>query len=229
MDGNGRWARARGKSRHEGHRAGVEAARSTLKAVREHGINTLTLFSFSTENWRRPPDEVQALLNLLDHFVAKDLKKLVEEGVRIHVIGQRDGLSDALKNTIERAESESAHCQRFNLVLAFNYGARDEITRAVRKLAKAACDGTLKAEEISDTDISGALDTSALPPLDLIIRTSGEHRLSNFLLWQAAYAELIFTDTLWPDFDAGELARAINEYASRERRYGGLSKTPEPS
>lgn len=218
MDGNGRWAKARGRPRAFGHRQGVEAVRKTVKAAGEAGIETLTLFSFSTENWRRPADEVDALFELLRRFVDADLDRLAKEGVRVRVIGGREGLSEELRAIIERAEDKTADNTQFNLVIAFNYGGRDEIMRAARRAL--ADRGTL--DGLGEADFDHYLDTADLPDPDLVIRTSGEHRISNFLLWQAAYAEFVFTDVLWPDFDAAALSEALHEYANRERRYGAV-------
>lgn len=217
MDGNGRWAKARGRPRAFGHRAGVEAVRRVVRAAADAGVDTLTLFSFSTENWRRPVEEVDALFDLLRRYVNADLDKLDAEGVRIRMIGGREKLSSDLRAIIDRAESRTADNTAFNLVIAFNYGGRDEILRAAQRAAEAGVLGSLTLEGFSDQ-----LDTAALPDPDLVIRTSGEHRISNFLLWQAAYAELYFTDVLWPDFGADEFGAALSEYARRERRYGAV-------
>ena len=219
MDGNGRWAAARGRPRAFGHRQGVEAVRNTVRAAGELGIEQLTLFSFSTENWRRPAAEVDALFELLRMYVTADLDKLASEGVNIRAIGRRDGLGADLLDIIERAEDRTRHNDRFKLVIAFNYGGRDEIVRAAQRAAR-ACDGDLS--ELDEAGFERFLDTSGLPDPDLVIRTSGEHRISNFLLWQAAYSEFVFMDVLWPDFDESALKAALDEYARRERRYGGV-------
>jgi undecaprenyl diphosphate synthase len=218
MDGNGRWAKARSRPRAFGHRAGVEAVRRTVSAAGEAGIRALTLFSFSTENWRRPVEEVDALFDLLRRYVDTDLDKLDREGVRIRMIGRRDGLSRELLSIIDRAEARTAENQRFDLIIAFNYGGRDELVRAARR----AADRPGGLEALDEKRFAACLDTADLPDPDLVIRTSGEHRISNFLLWQAAYAELYFTDVLWPDFGEAELNAAIAEYARRERRYGAV-------
>ena len=217
MDGNGRWAKARGRPRAFGHSAGVEAVRKVVRAAGDAGVEALTLFSFSTENWRRPVEEVDALFDLLRRYVDADLDKLDRRGVRIRMIGRRQGLSADLQAIIDRAESRTADNDQFDLVIAFNYGGRDEVLRAMQRAAAA---GGLDA--MTEAGFAAHLDTAGLPDPDLVIRTSGEHRLSNFLLWQAAYAELYFTDVLWPDFGAEELRAALSEYARRERRYGAV-------
>ena len=218
MDGNGRWAKARGRPRAFGHSAGVEAVRTVVRAAGDAGVKALTLFSVSTENWRRPVEEVDALFNLLRRYVDTDLDKLAAEGVRIRMIGRREGLAEDLRAIIDRAEARTAQNTRFDLVIAFNYGGRDEMLRAARRAA--ARPGGL--DSMDEAGFSACLDTGGLPDPDLVIRTSGEHRISNFLLWQAAYAELYFTDVLWPDFGADELRAALHEYACRERRYGAV-------
>lgn len=218
MDGNGRWAKSRGRPRAFGHHAGVEAVRRTVRAAGDAGIEALTLFSFSTENWRRPVEEVDALFDLLRRYVDTDLDKLDGEGVRIRMIGRREGLSKDLLAIIDRAETRTASNDRFELIIAFNYGGRDELVRAVQRAAGRP--GGL--EGLDEAGFAQCLDTAGLPDPDLVIRTSGEHRLSNFLLWQAAYAELYFTDVLWPDFGEAELRAALVEYARRERRYGAV-------
>jgi undecaprenyl diphosphate synthase len=218
MDGNGRWAKARGRPRAFGHSAGVEAVRRTVRAAGDAGVEALTLFSFSTENWRRPVEEVDALFDLLRRYVNADLDKLAAEGVRIRMIGRREGLSDDLLEIIDRAETRTANNRRFDLIIAFNYGGRDELLRAARRAAT----GPGGLDAMTEADFDACLDTAGLPDPDLVIRTSGEHRISNFLLWQAAYAELYFTDVLWPDFGEAELRAALTEYARRERRYGAV-------
>jgi len=218
MDGNGRWAKSRGRPRAFGHHAGVEAVRRTVRAASDAGIEALTLFSFSTENWRRPVEEVDALFDLLRRYVDTDLDKLDGEGVRIRMIGRREGLSKDLLAIIDRAETRTASNTRFDLIIAFNYGGRDELVRAVQR----AADRPAGLEGLDEAGFAACLDTTGLPDPDLVIRTSGEHRLSNFLLWQAAYAELYFTDVLWPDFGEAELRAALVEYARRERRYGAV-------
>ena len=222
MDGNGRWAKARFLPRIAGHKQGVEAVRRVSRAARKLGIEVLTLYAFSSENWRRPEDEVRDLMGLLRHFLASELDELVSEGVRLQVIGGWRQLSPDLVAMIEGAIARTAGNPGPTLVIALNYGAQAEITAAARRLAEQARDGALDPASIDEARFTEALETHDLPPLDLMIRTSGEQRLSNFLLWQAAYAELLFVDTLWPDFDGGTLAEAIAQYGRRQRRFGGL-------
>ncbi|MBL8550758.1 MAG: isoprenyl transferase [Hyphomonadaceae bacterium] len=222
MDGNGRWARARSRPRSFGHREGVEALRRAVEAAGELGVPYLTVFGFSTENWRRPPDEVNALLELLRLYVDRDLERLASEGVRVRVIGARDNLNPDILEMIERAERRTAQNTALNLTIAFNYGGQQEITRAAKKLAGDVAGGRLKLEDVSPDVFAGYLDTRDLPAPDIVIRTSGELRLSNFLLWQAAYSELVFLDVLWPDFDRAAMERAIAEFTRRDRRYGGI-------
>ncbi len=222
MDGNGRWAATRGLSRGQGHRKGIETLRDTVRCAAEFGIRYLTLFSFSSENWSRPQSEVSDLLNLLKLFIRKDLADLHRENVRVCVIGGRDDLASDIRHLIEEAENLTRKNNGLQLIIAFNYGARDEIVRAVQKLATMAGDGQLQPHDIDSAKISDSLDTAAFPDPDLIIRTSGEMRLSNFLLWQAAYAEFVFADCHWPDFDREEFARALALYQSRDRRFGRL-------
>ncbi len=220
MDGNGRWASSRGRPRAFGHRQGVESLREAVRAAGELGVKQLTVFSFSTENWRRPAEEVEALFELLRRFVAADLDRLADEGVCIKVIGRNEDLSDDLIKIIENAEARTAANTKFKLVIAFNYGGRDEIVRAARRACRDS-GGDLSA--LTEADFARYLDTTDMPDPDLVIRTSGEHRVSNFLLWQAAYAEFVFTDVLWPDFGEADLKAALDEYAQRKRRYGGVN------
>ena len=222
MDGNGRWAAARGLPRVEGHRRGVEALRKTVRAAGEMGIACLTLFSFSSENWQRPPSEVRDLMGLLRRFIRNDLAELHASNVRVRVIGERVDLDPGIRRLLEEAEDLTVNNDGLILVVAFNYGARDEIARAVRRIAEDVANGTLKPEAVTAEMIGQRLDAPDLTDPDLIIRTSGEQRLSNFLLWQAAYSELVFTPVYWPDFDRGTLEQAIEEYRRRERRFGGL-------
>jgi len=222
MDGNGRWAKARFLPRIAGHKQGVEAVRRVSRAARALGIDVLTLYAFSSENWRRPEEEVRDLMGLLRHFLASELDELVSEGVKLRVIGDWRRLSPDLVGMIEGAVARTASNPGPTLVIALNYGAQAEIAAAARALAEQARDGTLDPEAIDEARFGGALETHDLPPLDLLIRTSGEQRLSNFMLWQAAYAELLFVDTLWPDFDEKTLAGAIEQFARRQRRFGGL-------
>ncbi|MEM1104774.1 MAG: isoprenyl transferase [Pseudomonadota bacterium] len=223
MDGNGRWAKARGLPRGAGHERGVEALRRTVEAARDIGIKHLTVFSFSTENWRRPAGEVNTLFGLLRAYVKRDLARLKKDGVRVRVAGTRENLPSDLLELVARAERETRDNLRFDLTVAFNYGGREELLRAAQAIAEKAADGTLMPEHITEAHITQHLDTSSLPDPDLLIRTSGEHRLSNFLLWQCAYSELVFTDVLWPDFDAEALRGAVDEFMRRERRYGAVS------
>lgn len=222
MDGNGRWAAARGRPRAFGHKQGVDTVRATVKAAGELGVRHLTLFGFSTENWRRPEEEVDALFDLMRRFVDADLEKLAREDVRIRIIGRREGLGPDLVDIIERAETRTAGNAGFHLTIAFNYGGRDEIVRAARKFAAAVAAGEIDAAAADEGVFARFLDTGGMPDPDLVIRTSGERRLSNFLIWQAAYAELVFIDVLWPDFDASHLQAAVREFHSRQRRFGGI-------
>ena len=223
MDGNGRWAAARGLSRTQGHRHGVEALRRIVRHAALIGIEYLTLFSFSSENWTRPPDEIRELMGLLKIFIRHDLTKLNNENVRVQVIGGRQGLRADIRALLREAEQKTAANTGLTLVVAFNYGARDEICRAMRRIAEEVRAGRLDPRDISSETVSGFLDTAGIPDPDLIIRTSGEQRLSNFLLWQAAYSEFVFMPKFWPDFGAADLDAAIDEYHHRDRRYGGLA------
>lgn len=223
MDGNGRWAAARGLPRVEGHRRGVEALRRTIRAAGEIGIKVITIFSFSSENWSRPAAEVGELMGLLRRFIRNDLAELHKSGVRVRIIGERAGLEADIGRLLIEAEELTRDNTGLTLVVAFNYGARQEIARAARAAAEAVAQGRLKAEDITIDTVGRFLDTADLPDPDLIIRTSGEQRLSNFLLWQSAYSELVFVPTNWPDFDRAQLEGAIAEYQQRERRFGGLT------
>lgn len=224
MDGNGRWAQLRGLPRQEGHRRGLEALRRTVKNAADLGIEILTLYSFSTENWRRPVTEVSFLMGLLRRFVEKDLAELDASNVRVRIIGGRSDLAPDLRLLVEHAEAMTRDNTGMTLVIAFNYGSRDEITRVVRQLAADVASGHIAADAIDEAAISARLDTADMPDPQLVIRTSGETRISNFLLWQAAYAEFVFTPVLWPDFDRAALEEALAEYRRRERRFGGLSE-----
>ena len=226
MDGNGRWAQMRGFPRQEGHRRGLEALRRTIKNASEIGIRYLTLYSFSTENWRRPQAEVSFLMSLLKHFVEKDLAELNASGVRVRIIGGRDNLTPDLRHLVEHAEASTRHNSGLTLVVAFNYGSRDEIARATRQIALDVAEGRLQADAVDEALFSARLDTHDIPDPELLIRTSGECRISNFLLWQAAYAELVFTPVLWPDFDRADLDAAVAEFNRRERRFGGVTADP---
>ena len=221
MDGNGRWAKRRMLPRAAGHRKGVEAARNVVKRARQRGVEVLTLYAFSSENWRRPADEVSDLMGLLRHFITKDIDELIANGIRLQVIGDWRVLQADLVKMIDAAIVQSSTNTSMTLVIALNYGAQQELVRGVQLLAKRVAAGELAADAIDCVAIDATLDTAELPPLDLLIRTSGEMRLSNFMLWQAAYAEMLFVDTLWPDFGAAELDSALAVFAGRERRYGG--------
>jgi undecaprenyl diphosphate synthase len=223
MDGNGRWAQARGLPRFEGHRRGVEAVRRSVRAAIEFGIPYLTIYSFSSENWSRPPDEVAMLMGLLKRYIRNDLAELHRSDVRVRVIGQRAGLAPDIAGLLDEAETLTASNRGLTLIVAFNYGARQEIVEAARRLAREAASGRLDPEAIDADLFSARLGAAEIPDPDLIIRTSGEQRLSNFLLWQAAYAELVFLPIHWPDFDQAAFAAALEEFAARERRYGGVS------
>jgi len=222
MDGNGRWASARGLPRGEGHRRGVEALRKTVRAAGEMGISFLTIFSFSAENWSRPPSEIRDLMGLLRRFIRNDLAELHQNRVKVRVIGERGDLDPDIRRLLEEAEELTKDNDGLTLVVAFNYGARQEIARAAARIAAKIASGALAMSAISADLIGQNLDAPDLPDPDLIIRTSGEQRLSNFLLWQAAYSELVFVPTYWPDFDRAALEGAIAEYHRRERRFGGL-------
>jgi undecaprenyl diphosphate synthase len=223
MDGNGRWAAERGLPRAEGHRQGVESVRRTVKASLEFGITHLTLFSFSSENWSRPQQEIHDLFGLLRRFVRRDLADLHKNGVKIRVIGTRTGLEPDVLRLMDDAVLLTKDNSALHLTIAFNYGARDEIARAARRIAEDVASGRIAPEEVTTERFGEHLDTSGLPDPDLLIRTSGELRLSNFLLWQLAYAEFVFIDTYWPDFSRETLEAAIAEYQRRSRRFGGLS------
>ncbi|PSJ60110.1 isoprenyl transferase [Kumtagia ephedrae] len=222
MDGNGRWAKARGLPRLAGHRAGVEALRQAVRTASDLGIGWLTVYAFSSENWSRPQSEVSDLLGLLKLFIRRDLAELHRAGVRVRVIGQRDDLQADIRMLLEEAETLTIANRALNLVIAFNYGSRDEIVRAVRRIAADVADGRLSASAVTLQTVSAALDTSGIPDPDLVIRTSGEMRLSNFLLWQAAYSELAFLPCYWPDFTPELFKDTLRQFGTRERRFGGL-------
>ena len=222
MDGNGRWASARGLPRGEGHRRGVEALRKTVRAAGEIGISFLTVFSFSAENWSRPPSEIRDLMGLLRRFIRNDLAELHQNGVKVRVIGERSDLDPDIRRLLEEAEELTKANTGLTLVVAFNYGSRQEIARAAARIATKIKAGEIEPSAITADLIGQNLDAPDLPDPDLIIRTSGEQRLSNFLMWQSAYSELVFVPTYWPDFDRAALEGAIAEYHRRERRYGGL-------
>ncbi|WP_349360510.1 isoprenyl transferase [Stappia sp.] len=223
MDGNGRWAAKRGLPRTEGHRAGVSALRRIVRHCADRGVACLTLFSFSSENWKRPAAEVGFLMGLLERFVRRDLAEIHRQNVRVRMIGEREGLDRKILDLIEEGEALTRDNTGMTLVVAFNYGARNELARAMRRMSEDIAAGRLSACDVTERRIESYLDTACLPDPDLIIRTSGEQRLSNFLLWQAAYAEFYFPDTHWPDFDEEALDDAFAAYAARDRRFGGLS------
>jgi undecaprenyl diphosphate synthase len=223
MDGNGRWAAARGLPRGEGHRRGVEALRRVVRASHELGISYLTIFSFSSENWSRPATEIGDLFGLLRRFIRNDLATLHRDGVRVRVIGEREGLDQDIRALLSEAEELTKANTALTLVVAFNYGSRQEIARAAQRLAAEVASGERAVADITADAIGQHLDAPDIPDPDLIIRTSGEQRLSNFLMWQAAYSELVFVPIHWPDFDRAALEGAIAEYARRERRFGGLA------
>ena len=222
MDGNGRWAKARSLPRVAGHRAGVEALRKTVRAAADMGIAWLTVYAFSSENWSRPKSEVSDLMGLLKLFIRRDLAELHQSGVKVKVIGEREGLAPDIAALLEEAESLTAANSALNLVIAFNYGGRDEIVRATRRIADAAARGELPSEDVTPEIFARYLDTAGIPDPDLVIRTSGEQRMSNFLPWQSAYSELVFLPCYWPDFTREHLAEALSQYTARERRFGGV-------
>jgi undecaprenyl diphosphate synthase len=221
MDGNGRWAKARHLPRVFGHRAGVEALKRTVEAAPDLGIEWMTVFGFSTENWTRPAAEVSELMGLLKNYLRSDLARMEREGVRLHVIGRRDGLDAEILEIIAHAEARTRHNDRFHLQVAFNYGGQADIAEAARRFAADVAEGRATLEGFDEARFQSYLSTAEGPLPDLIVRTSGERRLSNFLLWEAAYAEFVFQDVLWPDYGAEHLRAAIEEFKRRERRYGG--------
>ncbi len=223
MDGNGRWAEARGLPRFAGHKAGVEAVRRTVRAAKDLGIPYLTIYSFSSENWSRPPDEVSFLMGLMRRFIQQDLAELHANNVRIRMIGDRDRVDADLLALVDEATETTAKNTALDLSICFNYGARAEITKAARKLASEVAAGRLKPDDITPDTLAAALDTDGMPDPDLLIRTSGELRLSNFLLWQLAYTEFVFLDAYWPDFNKDMLVQAIETFRARSRRFGGLA------
>jgi undecaprenyl diphosphate synthase len=221
MDGNGRWAERRGLPRVAGHRAGAEAVKRALQAAADHGVEVLTLYAFSSENWRRSDDEISDLTALMRFYLERELNRLMDEGVKLRLIGDYSAFGRELVEKLERAVERTSDNARLTLVVALNYGSRAEIAAAARTLGERAAAGEIAPAAIDEASIAAELDTHGLPELDLLIRTSGEVRLSNFLLWQAAYAELLFLDLLWPDFDEQAFAGAIEHFAGRQRRFGG--------
>ena len=222
MDGNGRWAEARGLPRSAGHKAGIDALRRAVRTSSDEGIEVLSVYAFSTENWQRPKREIMFLFDLLNRFIKQDVAELHASGVQIKIIGSRVDLDAKVIKQIEYAEHLTAQNTKLKLVVAFNYGARQELAQAAKVLAELAVAGKLNPADITPDHLENALDTAGLPPVDLLIRTGGEQRVSNFLLWQCAYAEFYFTPIFWPDFDSAVLSKALAEYAARDRRFGGL-------
>jgi undecaprenyl diphosphate synthase len=222
MDGNGRWAKARRLPRLAGHRAGAEAVRRLLRASNKLGIECVTLYAFSSENWKRPEEEINDLTGLMKQFIRSELEEIHQANIRLRIIGDHHAFEPEAAKMVDEAVAKTAGNTGSTLVVALNYGSQDELARVARKLAAQAAAGELDPATITPEMMEVELDTAGLPPLDLLIRTSGEQRLSNFLLWQAAYAELYFTETLWPDFDEAALAAAVESFSRRERRYGGL-------
>jgi undecaprenyl diphosphate synthase len=226
MDGNGRWAQARGKPRTEGHVAGVKALRQLVESCINQGVDYLTVFSFSSENWTRPKDEISFIFGLLRRFVASDLEKLHRNNVRVRIIGSREGLDESLRRLVAEVEATTAMNTGLKLQVAFNYGGKAEITEAVRLIAAQVADGRIKPQDITEGMIGRFLYTSGLPDPDIIIRTSGEQRVSNFLLWQGAYSELVFVEENWPDFNEASFRRVLEDYSNRDRRFGGVEARP---
>ena len=223
MDGNGRWAQARGKHRTEGHRAGVEALRRLVTAAAEFEIPYLTIYSFSSENWQRPQDEVNTILGLMRKFVASDIGTFAKNNIRVRILGSREGLSSQILKMIDDAEQATAHCTGLKFNVAFNYGARTEIIDATKSIAKRVASGEISVDDINEELFADALYTKDLPDPDVVFRSSGEQRLSNFLMWQAAYSEFVFSEEFWPDFDRQSFLNLLHAYAARKRRFGGVS------
>lgn len=222
MDGNGRWAKGRGRPRIEGHRRGMETVREVVKGSIALGVEYLTLYGFSIENWKRPAAEISSLMGLLRLYLRQEIKELDQHGVRMRFIGHRSLLADDIVSLIEEAEEQTKNNTNLNFVVALSYGARQEITAAAQSVARQVAAGELEVSAIDESVFTKHLETAGMPDPDLVIRTSGEKRISNFLLWQVAYAELVFVDTLWPDFSRDDLRDAIMEYHRRERRYGAM-------
>ena len=223
MDGNGRWAQQRGRPRLVGHHAGAKRIREIVEACPDVGVKYLTIFAFSTENWKRTQSEVSGLMRLFKRYIRRESQALIDDGVRVRFIGDRMNLDDQLVSIMDELELVTSHNKKVNLTIALNYGGRDEVTRAVKRLAREVEQGKLAAKQVNAKVLAGFLDTHFLPDPDLVIRTSGEARISNFLLWQSAYAEYEFIDTLWPDFKADEFSQLVSKFGSRERRYGAVS------
>jgi undecaprenyl diphosphate synthase len=222
MDGNGRWAKARGRPRTDGHAEGIKALRRLVELCIRYGVGHLTVFSFSSENWSRPADEINFIFGLLRRFVASDLERLIKNDVQVTIIGSREGLDPSLRRLIDDVEDKTRDNSGLKLIVAFNYGGKAEITEAVRRLARQVADGKLSPEAITEQTVADALYTAGIPDPDIIIRTSGEQRFSNFLLWQSAYSELAFVERNWPDFDETTFLSVLEDYSARERRYGGV-------
>ncbi|MBA4396881.1 MAG: isoprenyl transferase, partial [Syntrophus sp. (in: bacteria)] len=220
MDGNGRWAQQHAMGRISGHKKGAEAVRTTVRTCREIGVKVLTLYAFSTENWLRPDNEVQALMRLLEEYLRSELREMLENGIRLTTIGDTEALKEPIKGILREAMNKTSQGQEMTLNLALSYGGRDEIISAIKKIALDVQTGRLSLQGISKENFPDYLHTAGLPDPDLLIRTSGEYRISNFLLWQSAYTEFYFTDVLWPDFNRDELYKAIAEFQRRERRFG---------
>ncbi len=224
MDGNGRWAESRGLDRCMGHAQGVESVRRTIKAALKEGVEVVTLYAFSTENWGRPQDEVDALMEILCRSIVAETPELAKQGVKVMIIGDRERFSDKVRSHLELIESQTSSSSKLTLVLALNYSSRSEIVRSAQLLARRVALGEIKVEDIDEKMVSSSLYTAELPDPDLVVRTSGECRLSNFLLWQSSYAEFYFPEVFWPDFDEEEFHKALEVYASRDRRFGVLNK-----
>lgn len=222
MDGNGRWAKKRGLPRTAGHVTGAQVFRKIAKYCEKCGVRYLTVYAFSTENWRRPQDEVESIMNLLRQYLKESLADFQQENIVVRFIGSRDELAEDIRTLIEEAEESTAHKTGMTLNIALNYGGQQEITAASRRLAQRVAEGSLRPDDITEEMLERALYTEDQPPVDLILRPSGEYRLSNFLIWQSAYAEFVFMDVLWPDFKEADLDRAFEEYARRDRRFGGV-------
>jgi len=222
MDGNGRWAQQRGRPRLVGHHAGAKRIREIVESCPAVGVKYLTIFAFSTENWKRTQSEVSGLMRLFKRYIRRESQALIDDGVRVRFIGDRMNLDDQLVSIMDELELVTSHNKKVNLTIALNYGGRDEVTRAVKRLAREVEQGKLAAKQVNAKVLAGFLDTHFLPDPDLVIRTSGEARISNFLLWQSAYAEYEFIDTLWPDFKADEFSQLVSKFCSRERRYGAV-------
>jgi undecaprenyl diphosphate synthase len=229
MDGNGRWAAQRGLPRFEGHRRGVDALRRTVRAAADLGVRYLTVYSFSSENWSRPPAEITELMGLLKFFIRSDLRTLEQEGVRVRVIGERDNLQPDIVSLLDEAEARTRANTKLDLIIAFNYGSRQEIVAAARSLARDVAAGKIAPDDIDEPLFASRLGTRFAPDPDLIIRTSGEMRLSNFLMWQSAYSELVFLPIYWPDFDRHAFQSALETFRARERRFGGVMDSERPA